>query len=81
MSQVIFSPPLPQQRPIPPDPCPVCKTTGLVNRDGTERVLSGASSSLKEIVAKFKPCPFCKLGERESAIWKTWRLLSTGERE
>jgi hypothetical protein len=63
----------------PPEPqrpqCLPCKSTGLLNRDDSERVLTGESSSLDDIVKRFKACPFCADGQRWAKIEADWRKL------
>ena len=71
-----FSPSLPAKRDPPKPPCPPCKTTGLLNRDDSERVLTGESSSLEDIVKRFKACPFCADGQRWAKIEAEWRRVN-----
>src|SRR5512143_2624309 len=53
--------------------CPACLNTGLVSRDGSERVLTGAWGTMAEIVKQFKGCPFCSDGEAWRNFGKKWR--------
>ena len=43
-------------------PCPVCNGVGMLRLDGTPGPFGG-SFTMKEMLAGFKPCVFCKFGE------------------
>lgn len=50
--------------------CTACLGTALVERNGSERRLTGDWCTWEALMARFKPCPFCGAGEKEAVLWK-----------